>query len=239
MPLKEFHKSSMPEEIVKEILLMIQNGELRPGDIFPSEQELMRRTNVSRSSVREAMRALSMMKVIDVHPGRRTTITSLDPDILVEHLDFVLTLEDSNLRYLFEVRKLIEVSSARMAAERILPVECEKLQATLAEDAFNDEDVMLHRQVVEATKNPILIRIYATIERLSQTSRDRTGKMPGVREQSQKDHAQIVKAVVSRDPKAAEKAMLKHLTFIENNLMEDISSSAMAEAELRSKMDQA
>ena len=106
MKLKKFQKLTMPEEIVREILGMIQRGELRPGDQMPSEIEMMERMNVSRSSVREALRALSVMNVISTHPGRRTYVTSLAPDLLMEHLEFVISLEDDTLFQLFELTEV-------------------------------------------------------------------------------------------------------------------------------------
>lgn len=230
MPFREFRKQTMPEEIVKGILVMIQQGELRPGDQLPSESELMERMNISRSSLREALKALSIMNVINVHPGRRTTITSLAPELLMEHLEFVVSLEDDTLLLLFDTRKLIEVGCASMAAERITDEEILKLNEIIKKDNFYDMDVELHQQIVEITKNPIIKRIYASIAKLGQMSRMRTANLPGVREQSQKDHALIVKAITSRNSEAARMAMLKHLSFVEEKLREDIAVTGHAEA---------
>jgi GntR family transcriptional repressor for pyruvate dehydrogenase complex len=229
MPFQEFRKQTMSEVIVKEILAMIQSGELRPGDQIPSELDLMEKMNVSRSIVREALRALSVMNVISIHPGRRSFITSLAPELLMEHLEFVISLEDDTLLKLFETRKLIEVGIASLAAERITDDEIEKLTALAEQDAYQDMDVELHRQIVEITKNPIIRRIYSSIEKLGQMSRQRTNNIPGVRAQSQKDHVFIVKAITSRNPEEARDAMLKHLSFVEEKLREDIRPSGEAQ----------
>jgi GntR family transcriptional regulator, transcriptional repressor for pyruvate dehydrogenase complex len=225
MSFREMRKLTVPEEIVQDILEMIQKGELQPGDQMPTERELMERMNVSRSSLREALSALSIMNIIKIHPGRRSIITSLEPDLLVKHLEFAISLEDTTLFHLFEVRKMLEVNCAGMAAERIEDEEIQKLVQLLEEDTLRDADIDIHREIVEITKNPIIKRIYKSIEQLSQMSRERTGNISGVREQAKKDHPEIIQTIISRDPKAAQEAMLKHLAFIEIKLREDISSS--------------
>ncbi len=218
MAFQKFKKRTMSEEIVQEILKMIQRGEYRPGDQIPSEIELMERMNVSRSSIREALRALSVMNVISIHPGRRTYVTSLAPDLLMEHLEFVIGLEDETLLQLFESRKLLEVGCASLAAERISDEEIQELEKIIQQDNFYDMDIQLHRKIVEITKNPIIRRVYSSIEKLGEMSRKRTAQLPGVRDQSRKDHEKIVEAIIARDPNAARDAMMQHLTFVEEQL---------------------
>jgi len=224
MQYKKFVRQSVPEEIVKDILHMIQRGELRSGDQLPTERELMAKLEVSRSSIREALRALSVMNVINIRQGHGTYVSSLDPELLVEHLEFVVSLEDATILHLFEVRKMIEVYCAELAARRIKPEEVDKLQAILDLHTLHDIDTELHREIAELSKNPILMRIYSSIERLSQISRSRTGSLPGVREHASIDHARIVKAIIAQDPEEAKNAMLAHLIFIESKLREDLAT---------------
>lgn len=224
MKYKKMVKQSVPEEIVKEILQMIQRGDLKPGDQLPTERELMEQLGVSRSSIREALRALSVMNVINIRQGHGTYVSSLDPELLVEHLEFVVSLEDATLLHLFEVRKMIEVYCAELAAKRIKPDEIIHLQKKLDLNSVRDIDTELHREIAELTKNPILIRIYASIDRLSLMSRNRTGSLPGVREQATIDHTRIVKAIIAHDPEEAKLAMMQHLTFVERKLKEDLAA---------------
>ena len=104
-------------------------------------------------------------------------------------------------------------------------IEIHVLEKLLEDDSHRDADVDIHRQIVKITKSPIIQRIYRSIEQLSQMSRERTGNIPGVREQAKKDHPEIIQTIISHDPEAAREAMLKHLTFVEIKLKEDISSS--------------
>lgn len=224
MKYKKMVKQSVPEEIVKEILQMIQRGDLKPGDQLPTERELMEQLGVSRSSIREALRVLNVMNVINIRQGHGTYVSSLDPELLVEHLEFVVSLEDATLLHLFEVRKMIEVYCAELAAKRIKPDEIIHLQKKLDLNSLRDIDTELHREIAELTKNPILIRIYASIDRLSLMSRNRTGSLPGVREQATIDHTRIVKAIIAHDPEEAKLAMMQHLTFVERKLKEDLAA---------------
>lgn len=227
MKYKKFIKQSVPEEIVKEFLRLIQDGELKPGDQLPSERELMEQLDVSRSSVREALRALSVMNVINIRQGHGTYVSSLDPHSLVEHLEFVVSLEDATILHLFEVRKMIEVYCAELAAKRIKPDEISQLKLKLDDEDIRNVDIGLHSEIAKLSKNPILMRIYSSIERLSQISRDRTGSIPGVREQAEKDHEKIVEAIISKDPETAKNAMLEHLQFVESKLKEDLKSNGL------------
>ncbi|MDX9851523.1 MAG: FadR/GntR family transcriptional regulator [Anaerolineaceae bacterium] len=224
MKYKRFVKQSVPEEIVKEILQLIQNGELKPGDQLPTERELMEQLDVSRSSIREALRALSVMNVINIRQGHGTYVSSLDPHLLVEHLEFVVSLEDATILHLFEVRKMIEVYCAELAAKRIKPEEISQLKMKLELEDVRNIDIGLHSEIARLSKNPILIRIYSSIERLSQISRNRTGSIPGVREQASIDHENIVNAIISNDPEESRKRMLEHLQFVERKLKEDLAA---------------
>ena len=228
MKIKTLVKKSVPEEIVKEILQMIQRGDLKPGDQLPTERELMEQLGVSRSSVREALSALSIMNIIIIRQGHGTYVTSLEPDLLVEHLEFVISLEDATILHLFEVRKMIEVYCAELAAKRIKPNENVRLTHILELNSIGNIDRELHREIAELSKNPILKRIYSSIERLSFMSRNRTGSIPGVRERAAIDHELIINAIIAKDPDAAKKAMLDHLLFVEEKLKEDLTAHGIS-----------
>jgi DNA-binding FadR family transcriptional regulator len=224
MKYRSFRKQALADEIVNEFLEMIKSGELKPGDKLPSERELTEQMQVSRTSLREALRALSVMNIIDIRQGQGTFVTTLKPDLLVEHLEFVFSLEDSTFLQLFEVRKIVEVACAELAAIRIRDDEIPVLQALLDlsvkcvadRNKFREADIELHRKIAEIARNPILNRFVRSVEKLSMESRDRTGKIPGVREQAAKDHVSIVNAIINRDPELARKAMFTHLDALEN-----------------------
>lgn len=227
-----FEKDTLWEQIAARLLLMLKEKQLRPGDKLPPERELAAMMQVSRPSLREALRALSMMNVLEIRQGAGTFVSSLEPELLVEHLDFVLSLDDSTFIKLFEARKILEVGIVALAAERITAEELVELEVGLIKSqeavddpgAFLQADVDLHKKITQAAQNPILTRIIDSIGRLSFASRQRTVEISGIREQTIEDHRAIVGALKGRDPEAAQQAMLQHLDNVEQRLKRLASS---------------
>jgi GntR family transcriptional repressor for pyruvate dehydrogenase complex len=222
-----FKKSAISEDIIARLLTMIKEGQLQPGTKLPPERELAEAMQVSRPSLREALRALSIMNVIEIRQGDGTYITSLEPELLVEHLDFVFSLSDSTIIELFEARKIVEVGLAAMAAQRITDEEIATLEESLANSIENVQDhtlflkadVELHETIVEAARNLFLKRFMGSIYNLGHASRARTVEIPGVVEQVVEDHRAIVNALKVRDPERARQAMLQHLNNVEARLL--------------------
>lgn len=221
-----FKKKVLPEQISARLLYLIKERHLRPGDKLPPERELATIMEISRPSLREALRALALMNVIEIRQGDGTYITSLESSLLVEHLDFVFSLDDSTFMELFEARKILEAGTVALAAQRITDDEIAGLEACLAKahesvedyQAFLQADLELHERIIEAARNPVLTRIMAAVSQLGIASRRRTVEIPGVPEQVLVDHRAIVIALKTRDPEAARQAMLQHLNNVEQYL---------------------
>lgn len=218
-----FRKSVLSEEIADRILSLIKERELQPGDKLPPERELASAMGVSRPSLREALRALAIMRVVEIRQGDGTYITSLQPKSLIAHLDFVFSLDDSTFLQLMEARKVLEPGIAAIAAERISAEQVAKLERNIATSirdldihtALLQADVSLHEQIAQACCNPILERLMASVSALGRASRARTVEIPEVPEQVVRDHRAIVQALKANDPAAARKAMLQHLENVE------------------------
>lgn len=219
-------KSAIAEEISARLLSLIQEKQLKPGDKLPPERELAATMQVSRPSLREALRALSMMNIVEIHQGDGTYVTSLEPDLLVEHLDFVISLDDSTLHHLFEVRRILEVGIASLAAQRASDRQTAALEELFDESvecrtdatAFLQVDLAMHELMAEATGNPLLKRVMASMSRMGLASRSRTGASQPVRDRTVIDHRAIVAAIKAHDPDAAAQAMLDHLEHVEQSL---------------------
>ncbi|MDX1437226.1 MAG: FadR/GntR family transcriptional regulator [Anaerolineales bacterium] len=219
-------KSALAEEIAARLISLIKEKSLQPGDKLPPERELAEMLNVSRPSLREALRALAILNIVEIRQGDGTYVSSLDPQMLVEHLDLVFSLEDSTLFQLFEVRKIFEPALAALAAERITDTQVEELEQIMeaAHDAEDDpeqftaSDLQLHEKIAEVSGNFLIIRIMSSLSQLSQASRHRTGVIPGVLKQTSEDHHQIVAALRARKPAGARRAMLTHLENVEKSL---------------------
>jgi GntR family transcriptional regulator, transcriptional repressor for pyruvate dehydrogenase complex len=212
-------KSALSEDIVDRLLTLIRERELRPGDKLPPERELAMLMGVSRPSLREALRALSIMNVLEIRQGDGAYVTALEPEQLMAHLDFVFALTDATFLELFEARRVLEPGIVALAALRIGAKELEQLEACYARSvecvadrpAFAAADLELHELIAKAAGNQILERFIAGLSQLGQESRRRTVALPGIPEQSVRDHRAIIDALRRHDPAAAQQAMLEHL----------------------------
>lgn len=226
MTFDRLKKSALAEEIVANLLTLIKERRLQAGDRLPPERELAAMLGVSRPSLREALRALSVMNVIEMRQGDGTYVTSLDPQDLVEHLGFVFSLDDSTFSQLLEARRVVEPGLAAIAAQRITDEQLERLDAYLDQSqhavgdshAFLEADLALHELITESAGNPILTRFMASISQLGRASRLLTVEIPGVPEQAAEAHRAIVAALKARDPEAAREAMTQHLNMLTERL---------------------
>ena len=100
-------RSTLPEEVANRLLTLIKEQELRPGAKLPAERNLARMMEVGRPAVREALRALALMRVVDIRQGDGTYITSLEPSQLIAHLDFVFPKDSVALVQLLEARRVV------------------------------------------------------------------------------------------------------------------------------------
>jgi GntR family transcriptional repressor for pyruvate dehydrogenase complex len=209
-------REAVPQQIVSRLLDLIQQRHLGPGDRLPAERELAASMGVSRSSLREALRALTVLGVTEMRHGTGTYVSSLEPELLVRPLSFVLSLSEQASDQLFEARRVVEPAMAALAASRIDDATLERLDGCVA-TAFMETDLELHDAIRAAAGNAILGRFMESIAALALASRQRTGSRRSVQEQTVKDHRAIVKALRAREPEAASKAMLRHLNNVERN----------------------
>jgi GntR family transcriptional regulator, transcriptional repressor for pyruvate dehydrogenase complex len=219
-------RTALPEQIVERILEMIKQGELKAGDRLPAERDLAVKMNVGRPAIREALRALSMMNVIEIRQGAGAYVTALETAQLIRHLDFVFALDVSAILDLFAARKVVEVGIIELAAQHITDEEIAEVEENLRKsmaalpdpEEFLKVDLELHALIARIARNPILTRFMESIHQLSWASRRRTGRMPGVQEQSLADHTRIVEALKTRSPEKAREAMLAHLENVESRM---------------------
>jgi len=220
-PLKK--PRTVAEEISQKILNLLREKELKPGDKLPPERELAEQLGVSRPSLREALRALSIMKVVEVRQGDGTYVSDLKPEELVEHLEFVFMLDDSTMLQLFEARKIVEVGNVALAAQRITDEEIMALESCIyrSEHEANDPDDFLsidlefHEIITKAAHNPMLERFMASISILGAASRRKTVRIGRVPFQTIEHHKKIVEALRAHNPDEASAAMLHHLEHVE------------------------
>ena len=216
---------AVTDRAIEGIKQMIISGRVRPGDRLPPEAELGEVLGLSRSSLREAVRALSLMNVLDVRQGDGTYVTSLTPALLLDALSFTLDLQhdDSILQFL-EVRRILEPVATAMAATRLTDAEIAGL-GDLLDELDNDSgveelvanDQEFHRRIVAGCHNDVLASL---VERLSgQTHRARVWRgltEEGAVARTRDEHRSIQRALAQREPDLAHAWASVHIAGVED-----------------------
>ena len=215
-------RQPVAEQVARQLLALVQSGNLKPGQQLPPERELAATLGVSRPSLREALRALSLLGVLRIRQGGGVYVSSLDPESLLAPLHFFISLNARNVEDLFEARLVIESEITRIAAEKISPEnlailkECVEFESNELddEDKFIESDVKFHKVLFETVDNSFLQQFATSLHILGKASREITGHIPGVVEQSLDDHKHILQAIEAGDGDAAAAAMRQHLSNV-------------------------
>jgi GntR family transcriptional repressor for pyruvate dehydrogenase complex len=207
----------VPELILDEITRLITEGILKPGDRLPSESELAERFGVGRSSLREAMRALQLLGIIEVIQGKGTFLRQTS--MLPLATDWARLSRMGLISQVMEARQIIEVAIAQLAAERATEEDIAAMRAAIrrAEEAHGDSvisgeaSVDFHLALAEATHNEILALMYKTVRDLYLETARQTQMTPESVENRLQDHRQILESVEQQDPELASKLMAEHI----------------------------
>ncbi|MFE2158352.1 FadR/GntR family transcriptional regulator [Streptomyces lydicus] len=215
---------AVTDEAIEKIKGMIVSGALRPGDRLPKESELAADLGLSRNSLREAVRALSLIRILDVRQGDGTYVTSLDPQLLLEAMSFVVDFhrDDTVLEFL-AVRRILEPAATAMAAGRISPVELDELEAQL--DALGPDpsveelvagDLEFHRGIVAASDNSVLCSLLDGLSGPTTRARIWRGltQKDAVR-RTLTEHRAILGALRDHDAEAARAWATVHIASVE------------------------
>ena len=199
----------------------LEAGGLRPGDRLPTEIELARLHGVSRTVVREALRALATLGVIDLGNGRRARVGAIDKDVLGLVLDHAVHTDQATIQQIYDVRRTIEMRTVALAALRRLDSEAKAIRAhaTAMRAAFShpnevmEHDIAFHSAIAVASRNPLFALIVGSFSVVTrQTWRIGWESRPTVAERlaNLECHARIAAAIDAREPRVAEAAMAEH-----------------------------
>jgi GntR family transcriptional repressor for pyruvate dehydrogenase complex len=225
LPRRHTDPMALTDEAIVKIKEMITSGELGPGDRLPKETDLAARLGLSRNSLREAVKALTLVNVLDVRHGDGTYVTSLTSAHLLDALSFMVDLhrDDSVLQF-FEVRRLLEPGVAALAAARISPDQLANLRlltSDLSPQADVDElvvnDLRFHRGIAEATGNAVVCSLLDGVSGATQRARIWRGvTQAGAVERTLAEHTAILDALEQRDAEAARAWMTAHIAGVES-----------------------
>lgn len=211
------------EDIVQQFHALIRQGALKHGDRLPAERELAEQFQVSRSSVREAIRSLELQRLVVSKPGAGTFVNTENLDSVVILLASTLDAGFDLLRDAFEVRHLLEPPIAALAAQRATPEEVARLREILKDqqrqidqgDTGVEADTAFHFALAAATHNAALIKVVSAVEDVLQRSRGQSLEEPGRSQRSLASHQQILERLEAGDARGAQQAMEHHLAVVE------------------------
>ncbi len=212
------------EQVIEQIKNMIVDGILKKGDKLPSERELVEHLQVSRTSIREALRALQIIGIVECRQGEGNYIKQSFENSLFEPLSIMFMLQKSNPEEIIELRKIIEVETAAIAAERITDEELENIKNLINElIVCKDEkdsvkiDRKFHYEIAQASKNFLILNMLNAMSSLMDSFIEDARKKILIDEKNieilVKQHEDIYEALKKRSPMEAAEAMKNHLHF--------------------------
>ena len=225
------------EGAIDKIRERIVSGAWGPGDRLPKESELAAELGLSRNSLREAVRALSQLRVLEVKQGDGTYVSSLEPDLLLESTHFIshLLLGETEIE-LYEVRRILEAAAAALAAGRIETQKKAELAQILERmgEAKNVEelveaDVAFHALVARAAGNAVLASLLASLATRTMRARLWHGReADGALDETRNEHRRIYEAIMAGDPDLARAAAAAHIASSERWLKGQLATGRIA-----------
>ncbi len=228
---------SLIDQIVEEIKTKILNGELRDGDMLQSQDEMAKAMEVSRTSLREALRRLELMGLIESKHGRGTFVKTVHPENFMNPLMGFLPIDRDTAVELLEARLYLEGSATALAAQKATHDDIQAMKDALegmkraAADydvrTFIDLDVRFHLLVAEGTRNRIMIQVvnilrsllHQLVSRVLDTNRD---QLEQTLAQTIEYHQSIFEAIRERDASKARDAMESHIKDVKKKLERDV-----------------
>jgi GntR family transcriptional regulator, transcriptional repressor for pyruvate dehydrogenase complex len=210
---------------IEKIKEMILSGAVQPGERLPKEDELAARLGLSRSSLREAVRALALVRILDVRQGDGTYVTSLDPELLLDAVSFVVDFHrDDSVFHFLGVRRILEPAATAMAAQRATPEQVARLRdivAGLDPSATVEQlvatDLVFHREIASCCENPVLASLLDSISAPLQRARIWRGRADELAlEQTMSEHVAIVDAIERQEPDVAAARAVAHIAGVED-----------------------
>ena len=218
----QIHRRS--DSVMEQILDLIRRGRLEPGDPLPGQREISKLLKVGRSSVREALRSLETLGVVETRPGLGTFVRSASLTHVSSSLSLWLAANRQQVLQILEVREAVESKAAALAAMRATPDQLTALESCLA--AMREAaqlgrarelprlDLQFHELISEAARNELLKNLIDSFADVIRPSREAILDLPGRPLRSVDEHEKIMAAMHDRDEVHAAEAMVEHLAGV-------------------------
>ncbi len=228
-------------EVARRLLDYLLSGTVRAGERIPSERQLAAQLGVGRSSVRDALRPLLLLGVVEARQGDGTYLRQPESSLLPQAVEWGLLLGEHTTIDLVEARAYIEVAIAELAARRRSDADLARLKALLGQmskigvagEEFNEADLAFHLALAEASGNTVLFGTIASIRTLLRVWITRVTAAAASTKQSYEEHVPIFDAIRASDPVAAAAAMRAHMVSARARLTETLEESRASVSERR------
>lgn len=216
---------ALTDDAIDKIKEMIVSGVLSPGDRLPREDELAARLGLSRSSLREAVRALALVRILDVRQGDGTYVTSLSPELLLEAVSFVIDMHrDDSVLHFLEVRRMLEPAATAIFARNATSEQVAKLaalldagNASMPVETFVANDQEFHRQIVSYCGNPVLVSLLDSLSGPMHRARIWRGLTDAdAATRATREHRAILDAIARHEPGIAAARATVHIAGLED-----------------------
>ena len=233
-------RSGITELVVQRIKELLTRGELKAGSRLPPERELAEMLNISRPSLRTALKALSVMGIIRAKPGAGTYIAESLPEVFTEPMHFMTLINNTSAEELFEARRIIEAGLAELAAKRARPEDLQALQAEIDAmrasmndpESFLKHDVRFHQAMARAADNKLMSGVMDTIAHLLYHIRRQSISEARDFEIALKGHVKILEAIDRHDSQKAKEMLSTHLRDAQKGWAESREVNAKARKEI-------
>lgn len=221
--IRPMNRNTLVGEIVEQLINYLASNRIGPGDKLPSERALSEQLGIGRSSVREAVKTLHLLGIVDVRLGDGTYLRARESAVLPQILEWGLILSQPSTADLVEARQFLEVFIARRAAERFMLGEADSVAAadnlaaclermTKARRSSSPEehveaDVEFHMGIAEMAGNAVITEMLRSIRGLLHVWFTRMAAASELNGDSEETHTQVIEAIRAGDPDAAEAAM--------------------------------
>jgi GntR family transcriptional regulator, transcriptional repressor for pyruvate dehydrogenase complex len=228
-------QDSVPLEVSKRLLGLLLAGDIPLGSRLPSERELSEALGVPRNAIRDGLRPLALLGLIESRPGSGTYVKSTTSNLLPEIAEWGLLLDSPTLREVIEARLFVEVALSKLAAERrdnkcvrSLKSLLSKMAAAGTPDEFSEAVLSFHLRIADAAENQVLASLFRSSRPLLSVWIRRVVSAEDDRSELYIEHKDICEAIEAKDPARAGTAMERHLTVVTERLRAGLEAERKA-----------
>lgn len=219
------------DEAMNAILRYIKANDLKMGERLPSEREMTEMFSIGRASIREAIKVLCMMNILEVHPQGGTFISTFSANSSYDQFRLFLQSGHINMEEIFETRLILETECIALAAKNITDEQLETIRKNISAvdvenaEGFAEADRALHDTIYAATGNRALEYLMQTVKMWTVVSQSFTNTFEEVRRIVHRDHQDIYNALSRHDAELSREAMRKHIMHVDR--IQQVSDTVM------------